>query len=135
MQKPHPPLIRAIASENSLKQMAQQGRPFMLSMQPLDQIRRMFDLYRGTMSDAGFSDDALARATGSCWIWFNGVVAETDAKGGGNCASGIRSQHAAHNGRSRKDEHRLRANRGRRDLRETRTPALKMTLCTARRKR
>jgi alkanesulfonate monooxygenase SsuD/methylene tetrahydromethanopterin reductase-like flavin-dependent oxidoreductase (luciferase family) len=80
VQKPHPPLIRAIASENSLLQMARQGRPFMLSMQPLDKVRRMFDLYRSAMSDAGFGDDTIAHATGDCWIWFNGVVAETDAE-------------------------------------------------------
>ena len=80
VQKPHPPLIRAIASENSLLQMARQGRPFMLSMQPLDETRRMFDLYRSAMSDAGYEDDYAAQACGSCWIWFNGVVAETDVE-------------------------------------------------------
>ncbi|MYE53656.1 MAG: LLM class flavin-dependent oxidoreductase [Chloroflexi bacterium] len=80
VQKPHPPLIRAIASENSLLQMARQGRPFMLSMQPLDKTRRMFDLYRCTMSDAGYEEDYVAQACRSCWIWFNGVVAQTDAE-------------------------------------------------------
>ncbi len=80
VQKPHPPLIRAIASESSLLQMARQGRPFMLSMMPIDKIRHMFDLYRSAMSDAGFDDAAIGRATGNCWIWFNGVVAETDAE-------------------------------------------------------
>ena len=80
VQKPHPPLIRAIASENSLLQMARQGRPFMLSMQPPDKIRRMFDLYRSAMSDAGYDEGYAARACGNCWIWFNGVVAETDAE-------------------------------------------------------
>ena len=80
VQEPHPPLIRAIASESSLLQMAGQGRPFMLSMQPLDKIRRMFDLYRSAMSEAGYGEDYAARACRSCWIWFNGVVAETDAE-------------------------------------------------------
>ena len=79
VQKPHPPLIRAIASEGSLLDMARQGRPFMLSMSSMDRIRHMFDLYRSAMSDAGYDDDAIARATANCWIWFNGVVAETDA--------------------------------------------------------
>ena len=80
VQKPHPPLIRAIASEGSLLDMAKRGRPFMLSMQPANKVRRMFDMYRGAMSDAGYDDDAVARATGNCWIWFNGVVATTDAE-------------------------------------------------------
>lgn len=80
VQKPHPPLIRAIASEGSLMEMARQGRPFMLSMSRMDRIRNMFDLYRSTMSDAGFADNEISEATSSCWIWFNGVVAETDAE-------------------------------------------------------
>lgn len=80
VQDPHPPLIRAIASENSLLQMARQGRPFMLSMSSMDRIRHMFDLYRSTMADAGYDDDGISAATSKCWIWFNGVVAETDAE-------------------------------------------------------
>lgn len=80
VQKPHPPLIRAIASENSLLEMARQGRSFMLSMMPIGKIRRMLDLYRSAMSDAGFDDAAIGCATENCWIWFNGVVAETDAE-------------------------------------------------------
>ena len=39
VQQPHPPLIRAIASEGSLVEMARQGRPFMLSMTSMDTIR------------------------------------------------------------------------------------------------
>ena len=80
LQKPHPPLIRAIASEGSLLEMAQQGRPFMLSMSSMDRIRHMFDLYRSTMADVGFDDCEIKETTSNCWIWFNGVVAETDAE-------------------------------------------------------
>ena len=79
-QKPHPPLIRAIASEGSLLEMAKQGRPFMLAMKPIDKIRCMFDMYRGAMADAGYGDAAIARATADCWIWLNGVVADTDGE-------------------------------------------------------
>ena len=80
LQSPHPPLIRAIATENSLLQMAGQGRPFMLSYQPGDRIRHMFDLYRSAMSDAGYDDEVIASSTSNCWIQFSAVVAETDAK-------------------------------------------------------
>ena len=80
VQKPHPPLIRAIASEGSLLDMAKQGRPFMLSMSSMDRIRHMFDLYRSAMSNAGYDHAAILRATNNCWVWFNGVVAETDAE-------------------------------------------------------
>lgn len=80
LQKPHPLLIRAIASEGSLIEMAKQGRPFMLSMKPMDKLRAMFDLYRSTMTDNGFYDHEIVKAASNCWIWFNGVVAETDSK-------------------------------------------------------
>ena len=80
VQVPHPPLIRAIASEGSLLEMARQGRPFMLSMTSMDRIRHMFDVYRSAMSDAGYDDCQVAEACSNCWIWFNGVVAETDAR-------------------------------------------------------
>lgn len=79
VQKPHPPIIRAIASENSLRLMAKQGRPFMLTMQQLEGIRQMFDIYRSEMADAGFNDTHIADTASKCWIWLNGVVADTDA--------------------------------------------------------
>ncbi len=78
LQNPHPPLIRAIATENSLLEMAKQGRPFMLALQSIDRIRDMFDRYRSTMSDAGYDSDTVASAESNCWVWFNAVVADTD---------------------------------------------------------
>ena len=80
VQKPHPPLIRAIASEGSVIEMGKHGRPFMLSMKPLDKLRAMFDLYRSAMANAGYDDAEIGEAVSNCWIWFNGVVADTDAK-------------------------------------------------------
>lgn len=80
LQKPHPPLVRAIASEKSLIQMAQQGRPVMMSLQSVDVIRRMFQLYRDTMSNAGYDHHAVERSLSNCWVWFNAMVADTNAE-------------------------------------------------------
>ena len=79
-QKPHPPIIRAVATERSMVDMAKQGRPIMMVLQPNDVTRERFDLYQKTMAEAGYDDEAIARSMENCWIWRNVVVAETDAE-------------------------------------------------------
>ena len=78
--KPHPPMIRAVATENSMILMGEQGRPFMLVIQPDDETSRRFDVYKKTMSESGYDDEAIERNMEQCWIWRNVFVAETDAE-------------------------------------------------------
>ncbi len=79
-QKPHPPIIRAVATEKSMIEMAQQGRPLMLVVQPDDETSRRFDVYRRAMRDTGFDDDAIRANMAQCRIWRNIYVGETDAE-------------------------------------------------------
>ena len=79
-QSPHPPLIRALATERSMQEMAKQGRPVMLVVQPDDETERRFDAYRRTMRASGFDDAHVERAMDESWIWRNIYVAETDAE-------------------------------------------------------
>ncbi len=79
-QRPHPPIVRAIATEGTLLEMAKQGRPFMMVVQPDDVTAHRFALYRQTMAGAGYDDEAIARNLDNCWIWRNVVVADTDAE-------------------------------------------------------
>jgi alkanesulfonate monooxygenase SsuD/methylene tetrahydromethanopterin reductase-like flavin-dependent oxidoreductase (luciferase family) len=79
-QKPHPPMIRAVATESSMIEMAKQGRPLMLVVQPDDETERRFDVYRQTMRAAGFDDQAIMSAMDRSWIWRNIYVAETDTE-------------------------------------------------------
>ena len=79
-QKPHPPMIRAVATESSMIEMARQGRPLMLVVQPDDETERRFEVYRQTMREAGFDQEAIQRNMDECWIWRNVYVAETDAE-------------------------------------------------------
>ncbi|MGH2543837.1 MAG: LLM class flavin-dependent oxidoreductase, partial [Ardenticatenaceae bacterium] len=79
-QRPHPPIIRALATEGTLVEMAKQGRPFMMVVQPDEVTAYRFGLYRKTMAKAGYDDEAIARNLENCWIWRNVFVAETDAE-------------------------------------------------------
>ena len=78
--KPHPPLIRASSGEASLVELARQGRPFLMNVQPMAVTRHRIALYRKTMREAGFDEEEIARNLEECWVWRNIFVAETDAE-------------------------------------------------------
>ena len=76
--KPHPQMIRAVATEASMVSMGEHGRPFMLVVQPDDETARRFCVYKTTMTESGYDDEAIEKNMEQCWIWRNIFVAETD---------------------------------------------------------
>jgi alkanesulfonate monooxygenase SsuD/methylene tetrahydromethanopterin reductase-like flavin-dependent oxidoreductase (luciferase family) len=78
--KPHPPLIRAASGEASLVALARQGRPFLMNVQSMAVTRHRIALYRKTMCEAGFDEEAITCNLEQCWVWRNVFVAETDAE-------------------------------------------------------
>ncbi|MFI4989236.1 MAG: LLM class flavin-dependent oxidoreductase [Alphaproteobacteria bacterium] len=78
--KPHPPIIRSSASEASLIALARSGRPFLMNVQSNETTRQRIELYRRTMGEAGYGEDAIARNLEQSWIWRNVFVAESDAE-------------------------------------------------------
>lgn len=78
--KPHPFMIRACSGEESMLDMARQGRPFMMNIQTDEITKHRMDLYRKTMSESGFDDEHIADAVDNTWVWRNIFVAETDAE-------------------------------------------------------
>jgi alkanesulfonate monooxygenase SsuD/methylene tetrahydromethanopterin reductase-like flavin-dependent oxidoreductase (luciferase family) len=78
--KPHPPIIRACASEEATLEMARAGRPFLMNVQSNDVTRHRVELYRRTMREGGFDEAAVARNLADTWVWRNVFVAETDAE-------------------------------------------------------
>jgi len=76
--KPHPALIRAASGEASLRELARQGRPFLMNVQSSETTRRRVALYREAMAEAGFDGPAIARNLEQCWVWRNVFVAETE---------------------------------------------------------
>ena len=79
-QKPHPPLIRACSGLESTLEMAREGRPFLMNIQNDETTRQRMDLYRATMSEAGYDDAAVARNVADSWVSRNIFVADTDAE-------------------------------------------------------
>jgi len=77
---PHPPLIRACATEESTLDMARAGRPFLMNVQTNEVTRDRMDRYRATMRAAGFDEAAVARNVADTWVWRNVFVASTDAE-------------------------------------------------------
>jgi alkanesulfonate monooxygenase SsuD/methylene tetrahydromethanopterin reductase-like flavin-dependent oxidoreductase (luciferase family) len=78
--KPHPAIIRAASGDASLVELARQGRPFLMNVQPMVITRRRVELYRQTMREAGYDDEMVARNLVNCWVWRNVFVADTDAE-------------------------------------------------------
>lgn len=79
-QKPHPPMIRACSGLESTLEMAREGRPFMMNVQSDETTQERMDLYRATMSKAGYDDETVARNVADSWAWRNIFVADTDAE-------------------------------------------------------
>jgi alkanesulfonate monooxygenase SsuD/methylene tetrahydromethanopterin reductase-like flavin-dependent oxidoreductase (luciferase family) len=78
--KPHPPILRAASGEASMLELARQGRPFLMNVQPMEVTRRRIASYREAMREAGFDDERIAGNLGECWVWRNIFVAESDTE-------------------------------------------------------
>jgi alkanesulfonate monooxygenase SsuD/methylene tetrahydromethanopterin reductase-like flavin-dependent oxidoreductase (luciferase family) len=76
-QKPHPPLIRAGVSNETVAAMGKIGRPVMLRTTSADHAREQITLYKESMLSAGFDDAAVEKNLDLCWIWRDVYVAET----------------------------------------------------------
>ena len=79
-QKPHPPIIRACSGLESTLDMARQGRPFLMNLQSDDTTRQRVELYRSTMAEGGYGEEAIAQNLAESWVWRNIFVADTDAE-------------------------------------------------------
>jgi alkanesulfonate monooxygenase SsuD/methylene tetrahydromethanopterin reductase-like flavin-dependent oxidoreductase (luciferase family) len=78
--KPHPTIIRPASGEASMLDLARQGRPFLMNVQPMAVTRHRMDLYRKTMRQSGYDEQKIAGNLEQCWVWRNVFVAETDAE-------------------------------------------------------
>ena len=77
-QKPHPPLVRACITEESLVEMAAIGRPALIGIQTIDDIRRKLQLYKDTMLQAGFGEEAVENALDQTWVQRGLYLADSD---------------------------------------------------------
>ena len=77
-QRPHPPLVRACLTEESLVEMAKIGRPALIGVLSLDTLRRRLRLYRDTMLGEGFGKEAVDNALDQTWVQRGLYVSEND---------------------------------------------------------
>jgi alkanesulfonate monooxygenase SsuD/methylene tetrahydromethanopterin reductase-like flavin-dependent oxidoreductase (luciferase family) len=78
--QPHPFIVRACASEEAMLGMARAGRPFLMNIQSNEVTKRRVDLYRRTMREVGYDEEAVDRNVSNSWVWRNIFVGETDAE-------------------------------------------------------
>jgi alkanesulfonate monooxygenase SsuD/methylene tetrahydromethanopterin reductase-like flavin-dependent oxidoreductase (luciferase family) len=77
-QKPHPPLARACIQDESIIEMARIGRPILLRGSSITSVGEKIELYRDTMSAAGFDEQAVEKNLDQIWVWREMHLAETD---------------------------------------------------------
>ena len=77
-QQPHPPLVRACISEGSVGAMAKIGRPILIGIQAAETLQHRLQLYRNTMSEAGFSPADVEQALDQSWAQRGLYVCENE---------------------------------------------------------
>jgi alkanesulfonate monooxygenase SsuD/methylene tetrahydromethanopterin reductase-like flavin-dependent oxidoreductase (luciferase family) len=78
--KPYPPILRSIASEESLAAQARQGRPVLMAAATAAGAARNIDIYRTAARDAGISAGRIEDAIAQSWVARTVVLAPTDSE-------------------------------------------------------
>ncbi len=78
-QQPHPPIVRACISEQSLVEMAKIGRPVLLGVHSVADTGHRLQLYRETMLSEGFDEGTVEDALDRSWAAMRFIyVADSD---------------------------------------------------------
>ncbi|WP_187830458.1 LLM class flavin-dependent oxidoreductase [Siccirubricoccus phaeus] len=76
--KPHPQLLRSVASEGSIAAQARQGRPVLMAAATAAGAARNVEAYRKAAQEAGVSADRIDHAIAESWVSRTVVLAPTD---------------------------------------------------------
>ena len=76
--KPHPPLLRAVASEASLVGQARQGRPVIMAAATAAGAARNIAIYRKAAQEAGVTAGRIDHAISESWVSRTVILAPTD---------------------------------------------------------
>ena len=76
--KPHPQILRSVASEGSLMAQARAGRPVIMAAATAKGAARNIDTYRRAAQEAGIRADKIDHAISQCWVARTVVLAPTD---------------------------------------------------------
>jgi alkanesulfonate monooxygenase SsuD/methylene tetrahydromethanopterin reductase-like flavin-dependent oxidoreductase (luciferase family) len=94
-QKPHPPMVRACISEDSMVAMGQAGRPVLIGVQTIDALRHRFGRYRGALEGSGLGDSQIEDVLDQTWAQRALFVCDSDQEGLEVAESGL-ARYKAH---------------------------------------
>ena len=77
-QQPHPPLIRASISMDSMLEMARRGRPVLTGVDSVEDTAERLKLYQETMYEAGFDEAHVKWCMSETWVRRSVYVAESN---------------------------------------------------------
>lgn len=80
-QKPHPPIVRACISEESMVAMGQAGRPVLIGVQTIDTLRHRFGRYREALEGSGLSEPQIEDTLDQTWAQRALFVCDSDQQG------------------------------------------------------
>ena len=80
-QKPHPPMVRACISEDSMVAMGQAGRPVLIGVQTIDALRHRFGRYRGALESSGLGESQIEDVLDQTWAQRALFVCDSDQEG------------------------------------------------------
>ncbi|NQW22881.1 MAG: LLM class flavin-dependent oxidoreductase [SAR202 cluster bacterium] len=80
-QKPHPPIVRACISEESMVAMGQAGRPVLIGVQTIDTLRHRFGRYREALEGSGLSEPQIEETLDQTWAQRALFVCDSDQQG------------------------------------------------------
>ena len=76
--RPHPQILRSVASESSLAAQAKLGRPVLMAAATAQGAARNIQIYRAAAKEAGFSANQIDHAIEQSWVARTVVLAPTD---------------------------------------------------------
>lgn len=89
--QPHPQILRAATSEESIKAQGRRGRPIILPPTPNDATAKQVAWFRQGMAEAGFDENRIADTLRQSWVMRQTIIAETDSIAMGEGVSYFRS--------------------------------------------
>ena len=95
LQKPHPPIVRACISEESMVAMGKAGRPVLIGVQTLDVLRHRFGRYKEALEGSGISESQVESALDQTWAQRGLFVCDSDQEGLDVVEAGL-SRYKAH---------------------------------------
>jgi alkanesulfonate monooxygenase SsuD/methylene tetrahydromethanopterin reductase-like flavin-dependent oxidoreductase (luciferase family) len=78
VQKPHPPIVRACISEDSMVAMGKAGRPVLIGVQTIATLRHRFSRYQEGLESSGLNEAEIKKVLDQTWAQRALFVCDSD---------------------------------------------------------